>query len=392
MNLIETFNQSPYVFYYLNIDQYLDIEMDQLNNFVPVYAFKNPQTSKLKNKNKDYFCLEENGQKIEIKNSAYLLKQDKVLNFIKIHSQSKNLKPVIIPFKPSSKIDKICQENNWIYAAISSSLNRQLEDKINFSELCVQNNIPIISSTIDKFNQENVEKYLKNLNGNKLIIQGRFAWAGKKTFIAQNWSDIKDKIEEGTTVKYSPYLPGYSLTNNCVLTKTGLIQSPPALQYNNIPALSSNPFSTVGRQWPAYIPEDIKEKVKEITKSLSKLIDSLDYKGFFGLDFLVHQDQIFLLECNPRLTASTDLYSQIEFKNNINPLFLFHILSFLDLNFDINLEKENKRFYNDQIIGSEITKKDPQGNTVKRYREFIPFTKTCYPIEIDPQIIEKIND
>ena len=391
MNSIDTLNQSPYAFYYLNIDQYLDIDFTPLNNLVPIYAFNNPQVNNLKNKNRDYFCLEENGQKIEIKNSAYLLKQDLVINFIKSHSQSKKLKPIIIPFKASAKIEKICQENDWIYAAVPSSLNRQLEDKINFNKICKENNLPVIPGAIDKLNQENFEKYQKQLTS-KLIIQGRFSWAGKKTFIAEKWSEIKDKIEERTTVKYSSYLPAYSLTNNCVITKKGLIQSPPALQYNNILSLSSNPFSTVGRQWPAFIPDNVKEEIKKITESFSKLITSLNYKGFFGLDFLVNENQIFLIECNPRLTASTDIYTQAEFKNNINPLFLHHLLTFLDLDFDINLEEENKRFYNDQIIASEITKKDSQGNTIKRYRDFIPFTKTYYPIEINPQIIEKINE
>lgn len=391
MNLIKKFNQSPYAFFFLNIDKFLDINFDSLNNFITIYAFNNSNTSKLKNKNKDYFCLEENGQKLKIKNSAYLLKQEKVINFIKSIAQNKQLTPVIIPFKPSSKIEHICQKNHWIYAAIPAKLNRFLEDKINFNKLCQENNLPTIPTKIDTFNQQNFQKYQQSLSP-KLVLQNRYGWAGKQTFLANKWIDIKDKIIPGTSVKYSPFMTGYSLTNNCSLTKKGLIQSPPALQYNNIPSLSNNPFTTVGRQWPAFASTEINEKVKELTNSFSQILINLDYKGFFGLDFLVNQNRLLLLECNPRLTASVDLYSQIEIKNKINPLFLFHLAEFIQLDLDINIKIEQKRFYNTDLIGSEITKKNSQNNTIARYQNFIPFSPQNNPIEINPQIIQRIDE
>lgn len=391
MNLIEAINKSPYAFYFLNIDNFLDLHFDSIENLFPIYAFNNSHAQKLKENKKVYFCLEESGQKLEVKNSAHLLKQEKVIDFIKKTSQNKHLIPVVIPFKPSSKIEHLCKQHQWIYASISSKLNRLLEDKINFNKLCQDNELPTIPAIIDNFNQENFHKYRKTLD-TKLVIQTRYGWAGKQTFWADEWSEVESKITIGTSVKYSPFVNGYSLTNNCCLTKKGLIQSPPALQYNNIPSLSLNPFTTVGRQWPSFAPIEIGEQVKKLTTSFSKILTNLNYQGFFGLDFLINDNQVLLLECNPRLTASVDFYSQIETRNNINPLFLFHLAEFIKLDFDINLEIENKRFYNSNIVGSELNKKDSQGNTIDRYRDFISFSQQSNPIEIDPQIIQRFDE
>ncbi|MDD4937842.1 MAG: ATP-grasp domain-containing protein [Candidatus Shapirobacteria bacterium] len=371
MNLIETLNQSNYIFYFLVVDKFLDINLPQLKNFEKIYISDYPS--------------------IKIKNSGKLLSDHQVIDYILKKSQDNNLTPVIIPFKPSGKVEYLCQKYQWIYAANPAKLNRLLEDKIDFYNICQKENLPTIPVIIDKFNEYNFKKYQQILNNN-LVIQTRFGWAGKSTFSATIWEDIKDKIEIETTVKYSPYLTGYSLTNNCCLTKSGFIQSPPALQYTGLPQFTQNPFTTVGRQWPSYAPIEIIEEIKNLTLKFSETLKKLDYYGFFGLDFFISENQIFILECNPRLTASFDLYTQIEINNNLNPLFLFHLTEFLNLNINIDINQENKRFYNPNLIGSEITKKDINNNTIHIYRQFIPFSSQTNPIEISPSIIQSANE
>lgn len=371
MNLIETLNQTNYTFFFLIVDKFLDINLPQLKNFEKIYISDYPE--------------------VLVKNSGKLLSNPQVIDYILKKSEEQKTTPVIIPFKPSGKIEHLCQKYNWIYAANPAILNRSLEDKIDFYKLCQENNLPTIPIFIDEFTQNNFLKYQKALNNN-LVIQTRFGWAGKSTFSASSWEDIKDKIETGTSVKYSPLLKGYSLTNNCCLTTSGLIQSPPALQYTGLPQFTQNPFTTVGRQWPSFAPIEIIEEIKNLTNTFAKILKILNYKGFFGLDFFITENQVFILECNPRITASFDLYTQIEANHNINPLFLFHLSQFLPINLDIDLEQENKRFYDLNIIGSEITQKDSDSNTIHRYRDFIPFSTQVNPIDIPQSIIQSVHE
>jgi hypothetical protein len=392
MNLDNFLNQSPFIFYFLVVDEFLDIDLfPRLKNFHLIYAYNTDRIKLLKDRNAPYFCLEENGFSLEEKNTGRLLSHPQVIEYIQNTSQKADLKPVIIPFKPSAKIDLLCQKHDWINASNGSSLNRLLEDKIKFPQICQKKDIPIIPLEIDTFTQNNFIKYQNIFNNSHLVIQTHFGWAGNSTFNANTWDEVKDRIAPGTVVKYSPFFEGYSLLNNCCLTKKGLIQSPPALQYTGLKPFTDNPFTTVGRQWPSFAPTTIQEQIKVITQNFSLILQELGYKGFFGLDFLVNGDKVYLLECNPRLTASFAFYTDIELKQNLTPLFFFHLLEFINIDYDFNLEEEQSRFYNQKIIGSEITQKDRNQVTIKKINDFSSFSLTCNPITIQPQIVKKFD-
>ena len=388
MNLIDQINQFNYVFYFLVVDDFLDIVLPEIKNFHLIYAKKPKQEQTLIDQKIPYFYLPPESEIPQ--NSGKLLAHSDVQNYI--NSTSNNHQIVIIPFKPSAKIEFICHQNNWVCASVSHKLNRFLEDKNEFTKFCQKNNLPIIPSAIDNFNQNNFLKYQKQFNTNKLVIQTHFGWAGKSTFSAQNWDEIKDLISPEIIVKFSPFISGYSLLNNCCLTPTGLIQSPPALQYTGLQSLTDNPFTTVGRQWPCLATSEIQHQVKQITQKFSQIIQPLGYLGFFGLDFLISQNQVYLLECNPRLTASFAFYTQIELKNKLTPLFLIHLSQFLKLGQTLNATEIQSLLNSSEIIGSEITLKNQDSQTIKKYHDFIPFVKNLDQIQIPQDIINLLHE
>jgi len=364
MNYLENLLQnSGYSFYFLVVDKFLDINLPQLKNFQSIFQ-----------------------ENLTVKNSGFLLSQKNIQDKIKLSK-----KPVIIPFKPSAKIEKICQKNSWLNASNPAKVNRHLEDKIKFYQECSKNNLPVVPGFIGNFTKENFIEAQKKY-GQKIVIQTHFGWAGNSTHLFDNFESANNSISKDTLAKFSPFLPGYSLLNNCTLLRHGLIQSPPALQYTGLPEYTKNPFATVGRQWPSQAPSNIQEKIKQITTDFSeKILTPLNYRGFFGLDFLVSENQVYLLECNPRLTASFAFYTQIELKNNLTPLFYFHLAEFINLDYQIDLFQEQSRFYNQNIIGSEITQRDGQGATIKKLSRFEIFSSTINPIQINPQIQKDLS-
>lgn len=381
-NFFQNFNDSPYSFYFLVVDEFLDISLPQLENFHLIYAYKNQNISNLEN---PHFCLEEQGISLTEKNSGKLLSHPKVIDYI--HQTTDKLQPVIIPFKPSAKIEHLCHQFNWINASVPHQLNRFLEDKNQFFNFCQKHNLPIIPSNIDNFTENNFLKYQQTF-GSKLVIQSHFGWAGNSTFSANNWTDIQNSFSINTPVKFSPYLDGYSLTNNCCLTSSGLVQSPSALQYTGIKPLTQNPFATVGRQWPSMAPANITKQVKEISQKFSQAISKLNYLGFFGLDFLVSDNKVYLLECNPRLTASFAFYTQIEINANLFPLFLLHLAQFIKIT---NLPDTNtlqKNLDSANLVGSEITQKSGS-KTINKYQEFNSLSPQTNPITIPQNILDR---
>ncbi|MFA6007048.1 MAG: ATP-grasp domain-containing protein [Candidatus Shapirobacteria bacterium] len=365
MNYLEDLlKNSELDFYFLVVDKFLDISLPQLPNFHSLFQ--------------NY---------LKIKNSGFLLSQKNIQDQIKLSN-----KTVIIPFKPSAKIDLLCQKNQWLLAANPAKTNRLLEDKIKFFELCTQNNLPVVPAFIAPFTQNSFQEAQQKF-GKDIVIQTHFGWAGNSTHQFDNYDTAKNLIPVNTLAKFSPLLTNsYSLLNNCCLTKFGLLQSPPALQYTGLSELTTNSFATVGRQWPSLAPIEIQEKIKKITTDFSeKILNPLNYRGFFGLDFMVQNDQVYLLECNPRLTASFAFYTQIELKNNLTPLFYFHLAEFSNLNYQVNLFQEQARFYNQNLIGSEITLRNQLGTTIKKINKFEIFSKTNNPVIINPQMLAEIK-
>jgi len=368
-NILTALNQSPYYYFFLVVDNSLDISYPKLKYFTTI--------------NSKYYNNEVN--------SGQLLSNSNVIKFIENTSKLHNKLPSIIPFKPSAKIDFICKKNNWLKVSNNSKLNRLIEDKLKFSIICNDLKIPIVPFIIDKFNKLSYQKARNNF-GDKLVIQTHFGWAGKSTFDGNNYEYLINKIPVDTTVKLSPYIENsYTLLNNCCLTHKGLIQSPPALQFTGIKPLTNNPFSTVGRQWPSTAPENIIKQVTEITQKFSEYLQEKQYKGFFGLDFLVDREQVYLLECNSRLTASFAFYTKIELNANIEPLFLFHLAEFSLKNYPFDIATEQKRVDNFQIIGTQLTGRNEKGKINKKLEIENTIVDSPKNFTIDDEIIKKVR-
>ena len=338
MNTEQLINSLPVDFFFLVIDQNLDIKCPKLKNFYSIY---DPNLSQ--------------------KNSGHLLSQPSTINFIKETTKKSGHQAAIIPFKPSAKIDIICRQNHWISVSNPAPLNRLLEDKIKFPNII--KNIPQLPFTIAPYTKQNVDNLLKKHDS--LVVQTHLGWAGNSTKLISKFDSTIIPIN--TLCKFTPYLRGYSLLNNCCLLSSGLLQSPPALQFTGLPQYTTNPFATVGRQWPSMAPH------------FAKILIKIKYKGFFGLDFFVTQNKVYLLECNPRLTASFAFYTNIEIKAKITPLFYYHLLEFTNPTVPL---KEN-RFNNKQIIGSELTKRDEGGVIIKKINDYKIFSNTYKKIKLN---------
>lgn len=369
MKILDLLNELPYNYFYLNVDEFLDLNLPQLKNLHTL----SPKSLNIT---------------ISAKNSGRLLEHPTTTEYIKNICKNNN-NPVIIPFKPSAKIDLICRQQGYILASNPAKLNRLFEDKLKFPQICTDFSVPVIDYFIAPFKELS---YLEAVSrfGNKLVIQTHFGWAGKSTHLCSSYNQAKQIIGQDTLVKFSPLLSGYSLLNNCCIVNNSLIQSLPAIQYTGIKPLTQNPFATVGRQWPSHAPQNIIDQVIRITKDFSKVLIKKKYQGFFGLDYIISKDKVYLLECNPRLTASFAFYTSLELKHEINPLFLFHIAEFLPEFFPIDIASENYHHQSSLVIGSEITRKDNFGTTIAKYSKPVAFSSTFDPPVIPQNIIDQL--
>ena len=70
------------------------------------------------------------------------------------------------------------------------------------------------------------------------------------------------------------------------------------------------------------------------------------YRGFFEVDVLVDTDtgEIYLGELNPRISGASSITNVTAGAYADVPLFLFHILEYMNVDFDLDIDEINERW------------------------------------------------
>lgn len=345
-------NQSPYLIFFPIVDPFLDLTLPKIKNLHLLYH--TPPKTKPKN---NFFISPQSKAK-----SESVLTNPEVQNYIHTTCKKLGKTPAIMPFKPSAKIDLFCQKNNFLKICNSRALNLQFEDKINFGKICAKFNINIIPFFVDSLNQKNIGKAQSLFKTDKIVIQIKTGWAGNSTYL----SDLALKtIPSDSLVKFMPFINGTTYIQNGCVYKKNLIVSPVGIQLNN-PLHSKNIFATTGRSWPSKLDQANLNKIKAIDNQLETILINSNYRGFLGLDFLIDQHHnVYLTECNPRLTASFNFYTQLELKNNLIPLLYLHLLEFLKLDTNLDIADLKSRYSNQLISGTQITIRNSSGKIIE---------------------------
>ena len=101
----------------------------------------------------------------------------------------------------------------------------------------------------------------------------------------------------------------------------------------------------------AFTPE-LRIKAAEYTELFGNQLRKEGYKGYFELDFLIDQDngEIYLGELNPRVTGASSITNHAVFALADAPLFVFHILEWMDVDYKLDIKAINERWANQNNI------------------------------------------
>jgi hypothetical protein len=101
-----------------------------------------------------------------------------------------------------------------------------------------------------------------------------------------------------------------------------------------------------------------------MTVRFGEEIRKLGYRGYFEIDFLrdLDTDQLYLGEVNPRITGASAMTNLAAFAQADMPLFLFHLLEWSDVDFEVDIDAINERWANPAFI-------DAWGQLVMKYTD-----------------------
>ena len=335
-NLIEKMENHNIIYISVNPERALGLEKI-LPNFY-IVSLLDSYIFNFLNKDK-FYSLKKESPNIDInENSKELLLQDGVRNYI---NQFKN--PSFMFFKITSGIELILEKHKILNS--TSYLNKLYENKINIVEYfkdMIPKSIPYIPGNTT-YND------LKKNIGDKFVIQFIHGHSGESTFFINNkdeFDQIKNKYPERFS-KAVRFVEGDTYTINGIVTKKGIYVFNLSKQITGIQSLTQYIGGTVGNDWLVQLPEKIRLDLLNRMNSIGERLEKNGYKGLFGADFIYDGSNIYLLDLNPRENASVPTFTKIQIKNKIVPAKLIHILEFLNIEYEIDIESYNQQIFND---------------------------------------------
>ena len=270
-------------------------------------------------------CLDDD----KIKNAGKILTNEKVIEYIK--SRSKNNVANVITFKPSPTIQRVCKDNSFRYLGNDWKLNRDLEDKTKFVEVTEKLKISNANSKIIKLDKNNCS--LDFSRNKKFVVQLPRGFSGNATFFIEDKNNLDEifKKYKNRKVKLSEYFKGETYTINACVIGNEILISKPIFQITGLSSYNKNSFGgTCGNDYiyPKKLRKEQRKEIFDCTKKVGDYIKKLGYKGIFGLDLVVNNKKVNLIEINPRIIGSMSLFTKLQIQNNQIPFLSLSILEF----------------------------------------------------------------
>lgn len=251
----------------------------------------------------------------------------------------------LLLFKPAPKIEFLAKEHGWELVSVSSELNRRFESKLSIASEFAEAGVPTLPFEIVVPEEVSWEHLYKH-HGDRLVVQGDRGHAGSSSALImgrEDWETYK-KTWGKHRVKVSPYFEGETWTLNACVTHHGTLVSRPFLQLQGMGVCGKgNPLSTCGN-WHKPVDEDLAAHIMASAEQFGDHLFASGYRGWFGLDAQVLRRELLgFIECNPRLTASTGIFTQMQVEAGQTPFLTLHILELLGQDYKLDLLEEQRK-------------------------------------------------
>lgn len=232
----------------------------------------------------------------------------------------------------------------------SAKLRTSLDNKVNTNRIAQKAGVacvPYVLSNVKNF--AHLQEVSKTL-GKDLVVQTPFGDSGHTTFFISNkeeYNKYAAEIEQEAEVKIMKRINCYGTAIEGCVTQHGTLVAPLMTELVGFKSLTPYKGGWCGNEiYPNAFNADIREKAKTYTKRFGDQLRAEGYKGYFELDYLIDQDngEVYLGELNPRVSGVSSLTNHSKFAMQDVPLFLFHLLEWMNVPYEIDCDELTNRW------------------------------------------------
>ncbi len=294
----------------------------------------------------------------------YLLSHKEVVDYIK--SNGPGGRAVFLFF--DEQTEELCKQLGLDVCFPSAELRRAVDNKVEATRIAERAGVMSVPHVLGKVDSwDTLLKVAKPL-GTDLVIQTAFGDSGHTTFFIaskEDWEKHAAEITSEPEVKVMKRVNVRGAALEACVTRHGTIVGPLMTELVGFKELTPYRGGWCGNEVnAAAFPREVRDRARASTIAFGEELKKMGYRGYFELDFLHDQDtdDLYLGEINPRITGASAMTNLAAFAHADAPLFLFHLLEYANVDFELDVDALNERWADPANI-------DPWGQIVMKHTE-----------------------
>lgn len=284
----------------------------------------------------------------------YLLSHPAVAELVK--QRGPGGKAVFLMF--DEKTEALCRELGLEVCFPTAELRSRIDDKVETTRIGDRAGVKSVPNILARVESYASLRAISESLGTDLVIQTAYGDSGHTTFFISNEADFArhaDDIVEAPEVKIMKRIRCRGAALEACVMRRGTIVGPLMTELVGFSELTPYRGGWCGNEvFAGTFSAEIRERARNAAMAFGDGLKAMGYRGYFELDFLLDldSDEVYLGECNPRITGASSMTNLASFAHADAPLFLFHLLDWMGVGYDIDPTKLSNRWANPDNIDS----------------------------------------
>ena len=251
----------------------------------------------------------------------------------------------------NSETEDICKELGYDLILPAASLRQHLDSKIVTTQLGNEAGAPSVPNVLTRVDDwAGLLKVAEKARlGDELVVQTPYGDSGKTTFFISSEADWRKHSADivGEEIKVMRRINNRPVAVEAVLTRCGTIVGPFMSELIGYKRLTPARGGWCGNEmFPEVLTGESRRTATQLVRRLGDRLAKEGYRGFFEVDVLVDTDtsEVYLGELNPRISGASSITNVTAGAYADVPLFLFHILEYMNVDFDLDVDEINERW------------------------------------------------
>jgi hypothetical protein len=263
----------------------------------------------------------------------------------------RGVRPKVVMVFFNSETEEICKELGYDLILPAASLRQHLDSKIVTTRLGNEAGAPSVPNVLTRVDDwaglQAVAQ--KTRLGDELVVQTPYGDSGKTTFFISSEADWRKHSADivGEEIKVMRRINNRPVAVEAVLTRCGTVVGPFMSELIGYKRLTPARGGWCGNEmFPEVLTGESRRTATQLVRRLGDRLAKEGYRGFFEVDVLVDTDtnDVYLGELNPRISGASSITNVTAGAYADVPLFLFHILEYMNVDFDLDVDEINERW------------------------------------------------